>query len=82
MTKRTPKTIGERVKLARETRKLGSRALDRAAGLTVGHVAVIEGRGAETIDSSTATKLAGALRVSLDWLLLGQGDGPRAEGAA
>jgi transcriptional regulator with XRE-family HTH domain len=77
-------TLGERLKHAREIRGLGSRETDRAAGLTEGHVAVIESakRAGKPIDSTTATSLAHALELSLEWLLTGEGDAPTAKARA
>lgn len=76
--KPVPKTIADRIRFAREINKMRSRALDRAANLSPGHTAVIESRDDGGIESGTATKIAAALHVSLDWLLTGQGDGPTA----
>lgn len=77
--KPVPKTLADRIRYARLVRnKMGSRQLDRAASLKPGHTAVIESRGDAAIESSTATKIAAALHVSLDWLLTGQGEGPSA----
>ena len=62
-----------RVRQAREKKGIGSRELDRLAGLKEGHVAVIEGRDG-ALESETALKIAKALGVSLEWLISGNED--------
>jgi ribosome-binding protein aMBF1 (putative translation factor) len=71
------KTLGGRVRVAREKLNIGSGDLDKLAKLTAGHVAVIESRGDAAVALDTAVKLAKALGVSLDWLLTGAGEGPK-----
>lgn len=86
----TATTLGERVRLAREARGLTQAELARAAGLgAVSGVASVSRyeRGAERTRGSGAAiaptaavlaRLAAALGVSVEWLLLGTGRGPRA----
>lgn len=69
-------TIAERLRKTREAAKIGSSELDKLAGLSIGHVSVIEGRKNQSIDASTAAKLAHALGVSLEWLITGEGQAP------
>lgn len=66
-------SVCARVRQARQKRGIGSRDLDRAAGLKEGHTAVIEGRDGD-LEGDTAQRLARALRVSLVWLLSGEGE--------
>lgn len=73
-----PATVAERVRAARVARGLGSRELARLAGLGEGHVATVEGRVGHAVEVDTMVKLAAALRVSLDWLITGKGEGPSA----
>lgn len=61
---------------------LSGRELDRLAGLTEGHVSLIEAGTAGTangIKTRTASALASVLGVSLDWLIDGDGDDPSVE---
>jgi transcriptional regulator with XRE-family HTH domain len=69
-------TIGERVKWAREKRKLSCAALDEIADLSCGHSASIESGRRETPSAATISKLAKALDVDLAWLING-GKQPR-----
>lgn len=55
---------------------MSARAIDALADLTPGHTALIEGGHREDPSTSTLTKLARALGVSLDWLSDGQGAPP------
>lgn len=73
-------SFGDRVRAARTARAMGSRELDRLAGLTEGHVAVLEQRrtGAQI---GTASKLAAALGVGTLWLMTGAGKMVPAAGA-
>lgn len=75
MTETTTRTESacSRVRQAREKKGIGSRELDRLAGLKEGHVAVIEGRDG-ALESATALKIAKALDVSLEWLISGESD--------
>ena len=70
------RTLGGRIRSARKALGLSASALDAAASLTRGHVWQIENGRKPKIELDTATKLAGALGVSLDWLVRGVGDGP------
>lgn len=71
----TSKDIADRLKLARSRLGISARELDRRAGLTQGHTSLIE-TGERSIEAATAAKLATALGVSLDWLVMGRGVGP------
>ncbi len=75
MTDPTPRDIASRLRTARDNIGISARELDRRAGLTQGHTSLIE-TGERSIEAGTAAKLATALGVSLDWLVLGRGDGP------
>lgn len=71
------RTLGERLRMARELAGLSARALDEAAGLTPGHSAAIESERRLDPNSSTVTALARALGVTTDWLLDGTGSPPK-----
>ena len=55
---------------------LGTRELDRLAGLGEGHVSMIETGRRPSIEARTAVALAEVLGASLDWLLKGTGQAP------
>lgn len=55
---------------------LSGRQLDELAGLAVGHSSAIEGGRRANLESSTSTRVARVLGLSLDWLLAGVGDEP------
>jgi HTH-type transcriptional regulator, cell division transcriptional repressor len=65
------KTVGERVRWAREKRGLTQAELDEIADLSSGHVGSVE-RGTRVVPSVvTLSKLSRALRVDLTWLIQG-----------
>ncbi len=65
------KTVGERVRWAREKRGLTQAELDETADLSSGHVGSVE-RGTRVVPSvTTLTKLSKALRVDIAWLING-----------
>ncbi len=55
---------------------MSASGLDNVAGLTRGHTWQIESGRKPRIELATASKLADALGVSLDWLVDGKGSGP------
>ncbi len=65
------KTLSERLKWAREKRKLSHAELDEIADLSCGHSAKIETGEREHPSSLTVSKLAYALQVDLSWLING-----------
>lgn len=70
-------TIGERLRHARVAAgDLGTRELDRLAGLTVGHTSAIESGRRPSIEARTAARLACVLGLSLDWFVNGTGRRP------
>jgi transcriptional regulator with XRE-family HTH domain len=60
------------VRSARERTGLSASALDAKAGLTRGHTWQIETGRKPNIELETATRLADALGVSIDWLVRGE----------
>lgn len=77
-------TFGTRLRWAREqVPGLSQSRLSKIAGLSVKHVSAIESRISANTDSAvetgTASKLAMALGVSLDWLIDGKEPPPNAE---
>jgi len=64
-------TIAERVRWAREKRGLSCAGLDEISDLSCGHTASIEAGRRETPSALTMSKLAGALKVDLAWLING-----------
>ena len=65
------KTIGERLRWARERRGLNHAELDEVADLSCGHSAKIERGHREDPSAGTASKLARALGVDVAWLING-----------
>ena len=70
------KDLSERLRWVREKAGLSTKGLDAVAGLTKGHTSAIERRERLDPSMSTLRKLAAALGVSLDWLILGRGTAP------
>jgi ribosome-binding protein aMBF1 (putative translation factor) len=66
--------VGRRVRLARVSRDLTQDEVAQRAGVTRNFVSAIE-RGVQGVDAWRMNKLAGALGVSLSWLL-GHSDSP------
>jgi transcriptional regulator with XRE-family HTH domain len=64
------KTLGERVKYARELRGWSQNQLDKRAGFSVGRVSRIE-RNERAPSADTLAKLAATLGVRADWILSG-----------
>lgn len=71
-------TVVDRVRRVRELSGLTARSLSMLAGLSPGLISLIE-NGVRSLGGDSATKLAIAVGVSLDWLLLGIGDEPTKE---
>lgn len=72
-----PKTpLAARVAAARAPTGLNQTALSLAAGLARGHVGTIERGEVDAMTAETAQKLAPILKVSWQWLVSGEGDGP------
>lgn len=69
----------ERLRWARLAAGISARELDRLAGLAEGHTALLEAGKKNGLEMRTATKLVRALGVTLDWLVMGEGDVPTAE---
>ncbi len=72
----TARTLSARLQVARKARQLSARGLDAKAGLAPGHVWQIEAGRKPRIEVETATRLADALGVTLEWLIRGVGEGP------
>lgn len=70
------KTLGQRLKWAREAAGLSTRELDARARLTPGHTNAIESGRRLDPSTSTTRALAHALDISLDWLVDGEGPTP------
>jgi transcriptional regulator with XRE-family HTH domain len=70
------RTLRARLQYARKLKGKSASGLDAEAKLTRGHTWQIETGRKPRIELETATKLATALGVSLDWLVSGIGDGP------
>lgn len=77
--KRNAEEIASRLKGARQLcLGLSTRELDRLAGTSEGHASYVEsGKGGT--ETTTLDKLAGALGLTLDYLVRGDGKAPTAE---
>lgn len=69
----------DRLRWARLAANISARELDRLAGLAEGHTALLEAGKKNDIEMRTAKKLKSALGVTLDWLVIGEGDPPTTE---
>jgi transcriptional regulator with XRE-family HTH domain len=78
MQKRVPTAVGVRLQETRELAGLAARELDRLVDTTEGHASLIESGVVRNVTLETASKLAGVLGVSLDWLVRGTGRAPSA----
>ena len=65
------KTVGERVRWARERRGLTQAEVDETADLSCGHTGSIERGRRESPSTVTLTRLARALKVDVAWLTFG-----------
>lgn len=72
-------TVSKRLDWACETAGVSRRALSRLAGLQDGHVALITSGHVETPTGEVLGKITSVLGCSLDWLIRGVGERPRAE---
>ena len=72
-------SIAERVRSAREASGLSQRSLSTLAGLSTGAVNLIESGDRESPAAATLAGIAGVLGITLDWLVSGIGDEPKAE---
>ena len=73
-------TINVRLRHARElAERLSARELDRLANRTEGHANLIEVDPEARPRVDVLTSYADVLGISLDWLVRGQGEAPRAE---
>lgn len=79
MTKPPKSPLGRRLKKARDTAGLSSRALSELAGASVNMVSLIERGTTKEPRSKVLTALAEVLGLSLDWLVRGIGPEPTAE---
>jgi transcriptional regulator with XRE-family HTH domain len=69
--------FASRLAHARALGELSCRELDELAGLGKGHVAILEGKGADANPTiATVFALAKVLGVQMDWLLTGRGKQP------
>lgn len=64
-------SMGERLKSIRELKRLSCHDVDVLAELTPGHTSAIESGRRANPSVDTATRLARALDVGLDWLVNG-----------
>ncbi len=69
-------SLSTRLRDARSLTSLGTRELDRLAGLTEGHTSAIETGTRPNVEARTAAALARVLGVTLDWLIEGTGKAP------
>lgn len=70
-------TIGDRIRRARAVSGVSATALSLQAGLSRGHVSLLESRRGR-VDAQTAWTLAELLGVSPQWLITGKGEAPPA----
>lgn len=75
----TSNSLWDRLRSARLTAGISARELDRLARLAEGHTALLEAGKKNDVETRTVAKLARALGVTLDWLVLGEGDPPADE---
>lgn len=68
--------LAERLREARERAGLSARGLDEKAGITAGHTTLIESGRRAKPTAEIVGKLAAALGVSIDWLVMGRESGP------
>lgn len=69
-------TFVDRLRAARRLRGLRAVGVDRLAGLSEGHTALLESGVRAAPAAETCAKLAAALGCTLDWLVCGIGQGP------
>ncbi|WP_437623356.1 helix-turn-helix domain-containing protein [Sorangium sp. So ce1151] len=73
------RSIGERLRFARQLGNISARGLDRLAGKTEGHASLIEAKPQAEVTATTAAAYAEVLGLSLDWLILAKGTAPTEE---
>lgn len=71
--------LGERLRIARSLAGISARELDRLAGRSVGHAALIERGDRPRVEAETAAAYARVLDVDLNWLITGSGEKPLAD---
>lgn len=71
-----PAGISERLREARIIAGLDAKRLDKLAGITPGHVRLIENGIREHPAATTLSRIAAVLGLSLDWLIDGRGKRP------
>lgn len=76
-----PSPFGERLRRARKVRGLGLRALAKAAGVSHATVSLLESGRQDAIEVKAAVALARALGVTVEWLVTGDGEEPKAPDA-
>lgn len=69
-------TLAERMRAAREARGLGSSQLALSVGGSHSLVSEVERGKSKSLQADTAIKLARALSVPVEWLVLGEGPSP------
>lgn len=69
--RRSPKTLGDRVRVAREYRKLSRDQLAVMAGIASKTIERLEYNARTDADTKTLLGISDALKVSIDWLLRG-----------
>lgn len=72
-------SIGTRLRSARQLAEISTKELDRLAGVKAGGTWAVENSKTGNAETKTLDRMAGALGVSLDWLVRGDGDEPTAE---
>jgi transcriptional regulator with XRE-family HTH domain len=73
----SPSPFGARLREARVARGLGLRELSRAASVSHTIISLLETGRQEAIEVRAAVALAKALGVTVEWLVTGDGDGPK-----
>src|SRR5574343_97466 len=69
-------TLANRIAAAMKARGLNQNQLAKATGLTAGYLDKVQARNSKAMKLENAQAIAGALGVSVSWLLTGEGEGP------
>ncbi len=69
-------TIGSRIRVARELAGISQRELARLAKIAAPHPSFLESGRKRDARASTLAAIAGALGVTMDWMINGTGDPP------
>lgn len=77
----SPTPFAQRVKQAREARGMSMRKLADAAKVSHTAVSLLEAGRQEAVELTAAVALARALGVTVEWLVTGDGDAPKAPNA-